>query len=147
VAAGVEERGMARHCSPAATATSGVGARDGAEREAGGFAWLSAMRRGKQKWPWPQRGEYRGALRRWAAHVGTENRGVFRTHGRRRFRQRWRGHGADGTVGQRPGRAWFRFAEWASRAKSLVALGWLLLRWHRVGFGKLGRTEQFARPI
>jgi hypothetical protein len=43
VAAGVEERGMARHCSPAATATSGVGARDGAEREAGGFARLSAM--------------------------------------------------------------------------------------------------------
>jgi hypothetical protein len=138
--AGVEERGVAWQCSPAATAASETGAREGAEREAGSFAWRSATRRGKQKWPWSQRQEDRGVLRRWAAHVGMENHGAVKTH-----EQRW-GHGVDGAVGQCPGSSWGRFAEWASWARSVVALGSLQLRWRRVGFDELGRTKQWAGP-
>jgi hypothetical protein len=60
----------------------GMALLDGGEREAGGFACRSAMRRGKQKWAWPQRREDRGVLRWWVAHVGTENHGAVGTHWR-----------------------------------------------------------------
>jgi hypothetical protein len=62
---------------------------------------LSSEKR-KAKWLWPQRREDRGVFRRWVAHVGTENSGTVKTRRWRQLGQRWRGHDADGAVGQRP---------------------------------------------